>query len=191
MKDRILNTIHEKLCKGFNTKFLSSTQFEKEFSEQYNSILESLILNSQTYLKLKNEYSPEVLKITKEDFIIEQFNDRKYGYGNDYKIEDLWQLKQRCEHDYERYADLYENKIKNEDEKILTVFFEYMLHKKREYFVLEDSNSGLSIQYLFWNFFRKTNYENSYHKRFNINEIIESPEKIIEEFKKAIYQIFI
>ena len=131
MKEKILNTIYKKLCDGFKTKFLTRGQFEKEFSGQHNSLLESLTLLTQTYFQLKNsgdkQENSQVVKINKDEYIIERFNSGQNSYQPKYTLENLEELKQNYQ--YEDFAERYDRMFKNEDEKVVAPLTDFIKDK--------------------------------------------------------------
>jgi len=186
MKDKILNTIYEKLCTGFKTNFMPRVLFERELSVHYDSLLKTLVNYTETYYGFKNskkkkEYS-KVVKITKDEFIIDKYNKRQSGYSKQYTIKDLDELKKH--HDFEHFEKTYDDRLKNEQEDVVHCsFFDFLLYNCNEFISSKEGNE-LSIEYEFWTYIHNTYLGNSNYRSRLTDEIVKTPDRILEKFKE-------
>jgi len=190
MTEKILNIIHKKLSDGFQTNFLSPNEFESLYSKHFSTLLDELNTLTKRYYKLKHsdnkDESSEVIKIYKEDYIIKSFNNERRGYYSQdkYTIENLKELKETNEDSYNEYSEHYENFFSNDDvygDRCVVSFMTYIQTKVKENISAFEADEELSINKLFWN-----DLLNSIRARENKvekDELINSPEKILEKFK--------
>lgn len=183
MKDKILNLIHKKLCEGFNTTFLPRTQFEKEFAEQEDSLLESVNSLTKTYFQLIESENPEVVKITKGQYIIDQFNFKNRN-SSKYSIEDLEVLKQKFKDDIEDHEDQYDRYIENGNKEYVTALISFINDRTAASASKNETKTELSIESLFWEHFHKNYLENRWGRMDDTNKIINSADLIIKEFRE-------
>ena len=198
MNEKILNTIHKKLCDGFKIHFIPRGQFEVQVLEISNEILEKIIELTTTYLQLKHSKIEDefkrVIKKSKEEFILERFNsiyNQSYGYGrsiNIYTIDNLLELQIARKDDFEKNSGLYDELFEDNNEQIVLSLLEFMeneLYEEKSVQEELDDSENKSLEILFWEYFHEKYLEDNYHQSSNatkINEIKKSPQEIIRKF---------
>jgi len=180
MKEKILNEIHKKLSEGFNTKFLSKKEFEKEFAEHHKTILDELISQVDTYNKLKETSNAEVIKIQRKDFILQQFNSNRYRYDTPYTDVSLATLEKEQDYAFNEYAKNYDWRLENGNEDIIVSLIDFMLEKIEAHTKLKDGESDLALPYLFWNYFKS--HEDKYRNKYETAKLMKSPVSILVKF---------
>jgi len=185
MKDKILNSIHTKLCEGFKTNFYTKREFESQFQKNQESIREKLISLLDIYQELRESNNPEVVKITLQDFIIQEFNRKQGYYGHRYTKNDIESLKASQKVQFEAYEAVYLKKMQCDNNYIVTSVIDFILNKTDDLTVLKEGQSELSIPYMFWNFVHETfqKVEESM-KHYFAAILIQDPEFIIKSFKE-------
>lgn len=191
MTEKLLNIIHKKLSNGFQIEFFKLSEFENLYSKHYSSLLVKLTSLTKTYYKLKQsenkDESSEIIKIYKEEFIIQSFNNERRGYDSQakYTIDNLKELKETNEKSYNKYAEYYDNEFSNENgyygERFVIPLMTYVQAKIKETISSFDDNTELSIDKLFWNYILTS--LTSWEDRIEKDELINSPETILEKFK--------
>jgi hypothetical protein len=185
MKDKILNSIHTKLSEGFKTNFYTKSEFESQFKKNQESIREKLTSLLDIYQDLRASDNPEVVKITLQDFIIQEFNRRQGYYGPHYTKNDIKSLKASKEYQFEAYEADYLKKIQCDNNYIVTSVIDFILNKTDDLTVLQEGQSELSISYMFWTFVHEKFQKVEESIKHNIAAIlIQDPELIIESFKE-------
>ncbi len=189
MKEKILSIIYKKLCEGFQTQFYTYSEFEKEFSTNYSSLLADLTSLTKKYYQLKNsenqEESSEVIKIYREDYIIEAFNKNErhnYYNKNSYTIENLEELKESKGGDYDNYSKHYDYYFENETNVVMP-FLEFIETKADEIVSSKEDKDALSIEKLFWNYFLNLFTTSNWTSRIRKDELINKPESVLENFR--------
>lgn len=195
MKEKILNIIYKKLSEGFQTNFVRPIEFESLYSKHYSLLLEQLKSLTKTYNKLKHsenkEESSEVIKIHKEDFIIQSFNNEQRGYYSQtkYTIESLKELKESKEELYNKYAEHYDHYISQDDDyygrQFLVPLMSFVETKAEEIVSSLIDKDELSIEKLFWNYFSNLFTTSDYRSRIRKEELVNSPETILDKFRQS------
>ncbi len=191
MENKILKTVHEKLCEEFKVNFLPSKQFEQGLSAASQTLKETLQSLALTYQQLKNSGDKSLVKVSKEEYIVKQFN---LGYSHShlfnrgqkkYTIDNLEELKSNNHYDYKDYSDSYDKYFSEWDTDIVISLIEFIKSKTSEW---KENNSDFSTKNLFWGFFHTSYLENKlrFSEEYTIEneEIINSPEKIIQRFRE-------
>lgn len=192
MKEKILNTVYKKLCEAFDTDFYTRKEFEKKLSDEYNSILESLAQITKAYFELKQAGDKEIVKMTKDEYIVKQFNAdrRSWNKPRIYTFEDLEELKNEQNYSHNHYtkqsdtyfniySDAYEHRYVDGDKNIVITFKEYVISKLSQSLKEGNQSSELSVKEIFWHYLI-----DSYLQRYSIEQIEKTPEKVIEAFKE-------
>ncbi len=188
MKEKILSTIYKKLSDGFQTHFYTYSEFENAYSKHYFSLLEELTSLTKTYYQLKNsankDESSEVIKVHKEDFIIQSFNNKQRSYNsqNKYTIENLAELKETKEGDYSSYSKNYDYYFENET-NFVTPFLEFIETRAGEIVSAKENENILSIDKIFWNYFLNSFATSNVGSLKRKEELIKTPELILENFR--------
>ncbi len=185
MKEKILSIIHKKLSEGINVKFLNKKEFEKQFAEHQQTILNVLTSHIDAYKKLKETSNPEVINIQKADFILEQFNNTKYRYDTRYTYDNLPSLAEQQAYAFNQYAKDYDWRLEKGNEEIIVSLIDYIREETIDYYSLKEGESDLAIPFLFWNYFWDCYIEESnYSKKYSADKLMESPVSILEKFQK-------
>lgn len=192
MKEKILDIVFKKLLDGFQTQFLRPSDFECLYSKHYPSLLEELKSLTKTYNKLKysenKDESSEVIKVYKEDFIIQSFNEEQNRYYSqtNYTIENLKELKESKQDTYNKYSERYDYYFSNEDNysrKFVIPLMTFVEAKVEEIVLSLNEKDDLSIEKLFWNHFFNSFTTSNYGSRIKKEELLNSPESILEKFR--------
>lgn len=185
MKDKILNSVHTKLCDGFKTKFYTKKEFESQFQKDQGLIRKKLIGLLETYQELRASDNPEVVKITLQNFILQEFNRRQGYYEPRYTSNDIESLKTNKKYEFQSYEQDFRQKNKRDDKFIVTSVIDYVLNKTEDLTVLKEGESELSIPYMFWNFIHKVYEEvDESEKHYYASSLIQEPDRIIRIFKE-------
>lgn len=182
---KILDTIYKKLCDGFETKFLPRRQFEKEFATNSKFLLDTLTQLIGTYYELKNNGDKEILKLTRDEYILQQFNSRHYSYSYSSKFtnDNLPELKNKEEWNYNNYSAQYDRYFEDDSEVIVSISLITFLKEKIQEIISEtENNADLTVKNIFWDYFRETHLNKEYIGSYEIRAIKNSPDKIIEKF---------
>lgn len=182
MSEAISNIIHKKLEHGFKTKFLSRKKFETDFALEQNSLIESLDSLTKSYLELRRSENPDVVKIRRLDYILEQFNNRNRK-ATAYTIDEISELKVIGDRYYSKYEEEY-NRCLN-DENYIVPLIDFIVDRTTEIISSEKEQSDLSIKYLFWDYFHNKYLNTSWHTIKTLEtKITESPELIVKKFQE-------
>lgn len=199
MNEQILKIIHKKFCEGFKTNFLPRKQFEKEFPEISDRLLKIIVELTKRHQELKHSKIEEdfrqIVKFSKDEFILEQFNsnnNRNYGYGrplNKYTIDNLLELQNTRQDDFERFSGLYEKYFNSDDKRVVELplleFIELVISDQLYNENIDPNNENKSLDDSFWAYFLDNYFDKDYAENYlsyNINEIIDEPQNIIKKF---------
>jgi hypothetical protein len=159
VKDSVLTVIHRKLCEAFKTRFLPRKEFERELANHADQLLATLISLTREYFRLREANDQEVVKITKDDFILQQFNSYAYHGSPKYTAADLERLKAGAvwtNPNYQHHASTYESFLKEERSEVVVSLADYI--KSKTLHLLSESqtpNPAPSVTELFWGYFHK------------------------------------
>ena len=195
MKEKILNIIYKKLSEGFKANFLKPIEFESQYSSHYSSLLEQLTSLTKMYDKLRHsenkDESSEVIKIYKEDFIIQSLNNelRSYNSQTKYTVEDLSELKESQEGLYNKYAELYDYYLSHAEDtyagKFVIPLMTFVETKAKEIVSSLGDKYELSIENLFWNYVLNSFTASGYNDRIPKEELVNSPNNILHKFRDS------
>lgn len=98
MKDKIIKDIHERICNGFNVKFIPSNVFENEFNILSKEFSDKFIAIKNEYDRLKNSKLKEdylqIINQTKEEY----FENYKNSHWGEFKYKNTEEYKQIYKH---------------------------------------------------------------------------------------------
>jgi hypothetical protein len=112
MKKKILDNIYKKLTEAYKIQFIPLDDFEQQLAEKHDEFVTTIASYFQEYFKLMNspniEESSQIIKQSKEDYILERFNEDKAYYADKYKMEDLESLKSEQSFHFDLFSKRYD-----------------------------------------------------------------------------------
>jgi len=181
MKEKILEVVYTKICEGFKTSFLTHTQFEKAFSVEENTLIEKLSSLIQLYFQLRNSDNKEVVLITKQEYVVKQFI-QNYSYHSNEGLITLKEIEEKYGHLIKRYAESYNWHITKESTDFIVPLNTFIFNKTKDNVLLNDNNSNLSINYIFWNYIHNNYLRDNF--KVKPDEVANETELIVKKFKK-------
>lgn len=174
--EKILDSIHQKICSAFHAKFLRRKQFESESMRLADSWVEELKEYAKEYSRLLEQKDTSIIRRNKKEYCTQKGNEVRYfrnsGYqGNSHNTPTPEEI--------EKFEKEYDEKlISNDPDVVITLaeFIRIQINKN------EETTNELNKE--FWQFFNYKLYSDRFTRtsKQDLQLISSSPAKIVEQF---------
>lgn len=201
MKEKILDIIYTKLSEGYKTKFIPFNDFEEQLAEKKDYLIGLLSSYMQEYSRLLNSENTDdsngIIKVSKEDYILQKYNSSHYGIK--FNKENLDDFKNGTinQNDIETYKSLeeeYKGALYSTNRQFVIPLADYVMktiEEKLPKISWVDFNTDTNLENLFWRFIYElaedVNHDNTFLYYYYIERIQENKDnffdKIVEDFR--------
>lgn len=173
--EKILDSIHQKICSAFQAKFLRKKQFESESNRLSESWVNELKEYAENHSRLLEQKDKSIIRLNKKEYCAQKANElshfRNSGYlGNSHNTPTPEEI--------EKFEKEYDEKLISNHSDVVMSLTEFIRHQRNKIETSEDIDNE------FWHFFNYKLYSDRFTRPSSqdFQLISHSPKKIIEQF---------